>query len=114
MYYNFAFIETEQINYSILIDFCKYDYTFFVDRPMKTIMPDILNKEQLKKDEYDIERNNNEVVKVLLSNHNIDVNIIYKEMGKQYFFDNLTMLLFVAFLVSLKLPHFSSLFIRFK
>ena len=108
--YNFAYIETEFINYSNFVDLCEYDYSFFVDRLMKTITPDDLNKKVVKKynevgDEYygldnnydisvgstalfaAVNNDNNEVAKMLLSNDDINANFIYRKYGHIFFND---------------------------
>lgn len=42
-YYNFAFIQSDMINDSVLFDLCKYDYYFFIDSILKTTNVDVNN-----------------------------------------------------------------------
>ncbi|KAK8844301.1 hypothetical protein M9Y10_024513 [Tritrichomonas musculus] len=82
-YYNFFFIKKENINESSFCHLCHYDYFLLVDYLLKSVDVDV---NQYYKDNYEsrtalfmaIEKGNIEIIKLLLMNDKLDINLTIK------------------------------------
>ena len=91
-YYNFFFIKKENINESSFCHLCHYDYFLLVDYLLKSVDVDV---NQYYKDNYEsrtalfmaIEKGNIEIIKLLLNNDKLDINVINEFYNGTYFVD---------------------------